>query len=179
MKTAQTYSTRILALLVGGAALFACMAPARSACKAPSAAHDYRHNGDEVLDLATGLTWKRCSVGQRFVDGQCLGTAVPIDWESADEAAGAAGGDWRVPTHDELAGLVDVKCTSPATNTRTFPNTPSTWFWSSTTEPLLGAGGNWFVNFDEGGASGASLRNATAVVRLVRGESISQQAANF
>ena len=177
-KAARLQTIHLWALLAAGMALMACHALAWAACNPAQQPTAYRVSGDEVLDLQTGLTWKRCSIGQRFEGGRCVGSAVAVDWDAADEAAGAAGGQWRLPTREELARLAQVTCQSTSGPAPTFPNTPGAWYWSSTQEPLLGAGGTWFVSFAAEGGAGASLRNANAVVRLVRGEPARQEAAN-
>jgi hypothetical protein len=41
--------------------------------------------------------------------------------------------DWRLPTIKELAYLADPHITSPSINTNYFPNTASSWYWSSST----------------------------------------------
>jgi hypothetical protein len=41
--------------------------------------------------------------------------------------------DWRLPTIQELAGLADPIRSNPAINTYYFPNTVSSWYWSSST----------------------------------------------
>ncbi|MCX5905426.1 MAG: DUF1566 domain-containing protein, partial [Proteobacteria bacterium] len=42
--------------------------------------------------------------------------------------------DWRIPTVQELAGLVDSSNFNPAINTVYFPNTLSDYYWSSDTK---------------------------------------------
>ena len=41
--------------------------------------------------------------------------------------------DWRLPTIKELAYLADTSSTNPSINTDFFPNTVSSWYWSSST----------------------------------------------
>lgn len=41
--------------------------------------------------------------------------------------------DWRLPTIKELAYLSDTSNTNPSINTNYFPNTVSSWYWSSST----------------------------------------------
>ncbi len=101
--------------------------------------------------------------------------------------------DWRLPTNEELKGLVycsdgktttlgkdeygwicssnkdwNLTTTSPTINTTYFPNTPTSyWFWSSSpnADDSYGA---WIVFFSYGG-SGYNYKNGSANVRLVRG----------
>jgi hypothetical protein len=151
------------------AALALCAAPAWSACVAPKVngrtVQAFRADDGVVHALATGLTWQRCSLGQHFDGGKCLGTAAKLDWPGAQKAAAAAGQGWRLPTQPELASLVLSYCGSPATDAVAFPQLPAAWFWSSAAD---GAQGAWFVDFEGGGGNGATLRSNTAAVRLVR-----------
>jgi len=96
--------------------------------------------------------------------------------------------DWRMPTNEELKGLVvcsDGKynklaegeygyiCTNyssvtqPAINATYFPNTDSSGFWSSSPSAYL-SNNAWGVYFG-GGGSGGSYKYSSSFVRLVRG----------
>ncbi|WP_246585386.1 DUF1566 domain-containing protein [Thiorhodospira sibirica] len=67
-----------------------------------------------VLDVRTGLQWMRCSLGQTWENGRCIGKANEYTWDAALQAAqalNASGGyagytDWRLPTLKELFSLV-------------------------------------------------------------------------
>jgi hypothetical protein len=146
-----------------------CVSPAWSACSPPQvngrAPHPFNAEDSVVYAAATKLTWERCSLGQSYGGGKCQGAATKVDWAGAEQAAAAAGHGWRLPTQTELSGLVLSYCSSPATDTAIFPETPATWFWSSSAD---GAQGAWFVDFEQGGGGGATLRTSTAAVRLVR-----------
>ncbi|MDQ1336157.1 MAG: hypothetical protein QG552_3107 [Thermodesulfobacteriota bacterium] len=77
--------------------------------------------------------------------------------------------DWRLPTIEELAYLVDysIPYPGPTINTTYFPNTVSSYYWSSTTH----AGhtyGAWGVGFG-GGAGGWLGKSHGDYVRAVRG----------
>ena len=165
----RTVLRNVCAAFVGGAVLAMCATPAWSACKAPAAdgraAHPFEVDGGLAFERAKGLLWQRCSVGQHFDDGACIGTVQKMDWDSAEKAAAAAGGGWRLPTSAELSSLVLFYCEAPATDTSVFPATPGAWYWSASTD---GAKGAWFVDFEQGGGGGATLRTSTAAVRLVR-----------
>ena len=70
-------------------------------------------------------------------------------------AAGLCGAhDWRLPTVQELGGLVDMgqqHVTEPAIDPVYFPHTPVMPFWSSTpfaNAALVVCGSAWFVDFD-------------------------------
>ncbi len=78
--------------------------------------------------------------------------------------------DWRLPTVDELATIVDssVPTPGPTIDRNYFPNTRSArGFWTSTPH-LLGSEYAWEVNFSSGSIDG-NYKNAGAYVRLVRG----------
>jgi hypothetical protein len=156
--------------------LAVAMAPAvAQTCRddIPASAPDSRFtaNGDgTVTDRATGLIWKQCAEGLSGAD--CLtGSATTFAWQAAlqhAEAAVFAGSSlWRLPNKKELASLVEQRCYAPAINSRFFPNTPSSWFWSSSPYAYY-AYGAWGVDFDSGLVSYDGKSNANDV-RLVRG----------
>lgn len=78
--------------------------------------------------------------------------------------------DWRLPTADELQGIVDygVAYPGPTINTAWFLNTPGYWYRSSS--PLVGDSGNaWYVNFGDGDVgSYDGYRGDSSWARLVR-----------
>lgn len=95
----------------------------------------YQDNGDStVTDLATGLIWKQCAEGLSGPD--CTtGSAQTFTWQAALQHAEAAvfadSSLWRLPNKKELFSLRERRCYNPAINTTFFPNTPSSYFWSS------------------------------------------------
>jgi len=153
----------------------------------------YRSNGDgTVTDVTTGLQWMRFSLGQEWRGGCCQGEAAQYQWQEAQDTAKALnlnGGyagrqDWRVPSKEELLSLVYCSSGRPKTwndtgNScqgdyevpclvqQTFPNTPSSYFWSASPYPSFPYNA-WNVDFDTGHAGGSYNTNAFAV-RLVRG----------
>lgn len=154
------------------------MAPALAlaqTCKddIPASAPDSRFsaNGDgTVTDKATGLIWKQCAEGLSGAD--CLtGSATNFTWQQAlqhAEAAVFAGSSlWRLPNKKELASLVEQRCYLPAINSRFFPNTPSSWFWSSSPN-ASNPNYAWYVYFGDGYVNNSYKGNAI-YVRLVRG----------
>jgi hypothetical protein len=78
--------------------------------------------------------------------------------------------DWKMPSKDQLLGLVNIAyypTINPTYFPNTFPNTQSEWFWSSS--PYAGNSGNaWLVYFSNGDVSSDS-KSYGNVVRLVRG----------
>lgn len=154
----------------------------------------YIDNGKGIItDTETGLQWMRFSLGQKWIDNACIGEAEKHNWKEAQNAAenlnrqdGYAGYcDWRVPTKEELVTLVYSSTGLPKTWNDTgdlckgnyeyptiyqpvFPNTPSAWFWSSSSwcsDPCSVA---WGVNFYRGNV--VALNKVDFFhVRLVRG----------
>jgi hypothetical protein len=97
------------------------------------------------LESARGLMW-----GPTLDD--------EMSWEDAKRACAEfrlfGFDDWRLPTREELLGLVDLTRFNPATDAEAFPDTESDWYWTSS--PLASSPGSyaWIVNFNGGGASG-------------------------
>lgn len=146
---------------------------------------DFTINADgTVTDTKTGLMWMQCSLGQTWNGTDCsTGSAATYSWEDAlqivqtfnsgasdpdgDGSAGFAGlVDWRLPNKNELESIVEPRCWTPAINAEIFPNTYSSWYWSSTRHTFDGTMA-WHVNFSNGDVLvwRKSLSNA---VRLVR-----------
>ena len=154
----------------------------------------YRDNGDgTVTDVQTKLQWMRCSLGQTWRAGTCVGEAKKHAWQAALGAAkamnrqeGYAGyRNWRVPTIEELKTLVYCSSGQPKTWNDTgetckgdnlerptlyqpaFPNTPGLWYWSSSIHgDLLDYVSN--VSFVDGHVY-ADNKVSGNHVRLVRG----------
>ncbi len=76
--------------------------------------------------------------------------------------------DWRLPTVQELAGLVEAGVTNPSINTVYFPNTVASWYWSSSTSVLYPHQA-WGVGFRYGRDS-YNFKYFYGCVRAVRGE---------
>jgi hypothetical protein len=143
-------------------------------CQAAIAVGPYTYSalGDEVTDTATGLVWKRCSVGQTWSGGICSGTAASMPHEAAlTHAAGQTG--WRLPNVKELASLVDSSRSSPAINMVAFPNTTNDYYWSASPY-ARNTNAAWVVSFFDGkvfsigSGSVSSYRTYNFHVRLVR-----------
>jgi len=93
-----------------------------------------------VLDTSTGLTWQREVPPGGYTHKKALAYAASLK---------LGGGGWRLPTVEELASIVDYTRRNPAIDEEAFPNTPSEWFWSSTT--LAGGSSSaWLVGFGDG-----------------------------
>ena len=129
-----------------------------------------------VKDNSTGLIWegKPADGGLRdfnrtytnYGDGRVGDASAYV---AAVNTAGLCGAtDWRLPTADELQGLVDygVAYPGPTIDATWFPNTQGNWFWSS--PPYVGfANYAWVVNFIDGGVNDIG-RGSTDHARLVR-----------
>lgn len=145
---------------------------------------EIRDDGLVITDLATGLTWDRCSWGQSGPD--CEGTSpVYLRWADAMQIPTIANQqrykghyDWRLPNARELESLVKIDAYEPSIDTNIFPNTVPNYYWTASTNWLAAPStGNyaWCLNFQN--AAVASQRKAPAGqptpersrVRLVRG----------
>jgi hypothetical protein len=108
--------------------------------------------GGLVLDDATGLTWQQ---------------TVPADsytWSDATTYCAGLGAGWRLPSLTEMQTIVDDTTLHPAINPTAFPNTESTYFWTSS---AYGTGGAWYVSFSSG-STGVNDATLTFSVRCVR-----------
>ncbi len=130
----------------------------------------YTDHGDgTVTDNATGLMWQKCSLGQ--AGSSCTGTALRFTWQAALAVAnnntGSGYTDWRLPSKNELASLVEDACRGPAINETVFPATIGFVYWSSS--PYAGNSEvAWMVYFNGGGVATLSKNNNSSFVRLVR-----------
>ena len=117
-----------------------------------------------VTDNVTGLMWQ-----QEDDD-------VERDWEDAlayCESLDLAGHtDWRLPDEYELQGIVDYGRYYPSIDTTYFPDTNSSYYWSSSTYAYL-TGYAWGVYFYDGYVY-CDDKTRTKYVRCVRGETTVQ-----
>jgi hypothetical protein len=119
-------------------------------------------DGETVIDTLTGLEWQRT-----WTQG--------LDWPQQAVALCALivndqqyGGhdDWRLPTFQELAGLLHYGQHSPAIDLIAFPDTPPARFWTSSRMDANLPAYNWVVDFHDGVAT---INEYMGVVRCVRG----------
>lgn len=154
---------------------------ARDGARLPSTAADWAC----VLDNVTGLMWevKTDDGGPRDKDalytnytagynpGGKYGTASDAaGFVKAVNAAGLCGSaDWRLPTADELQGILDYShpLPGPAIDAAFFPNTPNTLHWSASPDARSAVRG-WGVYFDDGRVFDDDDRDRPSAVRLVR-----------
>ena len=91
-----------------------------------------------VTDIVNGLLWSKCSYGQTYQDGSCVGTPTNISsWQAALKVADGNSiqfeiDGWRLPNIKQLSKLVERACVEPAINLTMFPSTPSAAYWSNT-----------------------------------------------
>lgn len=153
-----------------------------------------------VTQLSTHLQWMRCSVGQNWTGQSCSGKADihRLNEAKALKMSFAGHTDWRLPDVRELASLVDCspgdagsslnlrdgkpdvkhncsgKYQVPTINQLIFPDTPKSWFWSSTLNRNNETGNVFFGDKHEmlmGFYSGGTItfnRDGRLLVRLVR-----------
>lgn len=134
----------------------------------------YRDNGDgTVTDVQTGLQWMRFSLGQAWNQGACVGKHKEFTFDGAAQAAeemNRSGGyagyrDWRVPTREELEGLVK-QGSRPTIDSAAFPNTLAIRYWASSTNASVSCYA-WLVHFYDGSSLDGN-RSIGYAVRLVR-----------
>ena len=76
--------------------------------------------------------------------------------------------DWTLPHRRELESIVDLGHCNPAIDGTTFPSTPATYHWTSSTNPCNSAYA-WPVYFGNGNVSYSVKRTYKFYVRLARG----------
>jgi hypothetical protein len=91
--------------------------------------------GGLVLDDTTGLTWEQTVSGNSYT------------WKDATTYCAGLGPGWRLPSLTEMQTIVDDTTFNPAIDRSAFPNTPSTYFWTSSAQGTAGA---WYVFFNSG-----------------------------
>jgi hypothetical protein len=108
----------------------------------------YKTNYDSTTELQ-----KSIGVGSPIAPTQTEidATTNSVGFKNAVNATNLCGsGAWRLPTKDELLGIVKINATAPMIDTDWFPNTPQYgWYWSASPYP-----GNayyaWGVSFYDG-----------------------------
>ena len=120
----------------------------------------YMLNGNgTVTDVATGLIWQRCSLGQVWDTSVRTCTGENADRHSWDEALQQSDSntfadkdDWRLPNVEELRSIVAYDRHSPAINSSVFPST-SGLYWSSSPYASSSYSASWAIDFNTGGDS--------------------------
>jgi hypothetical protein len=135
-------------------------------------ARSYTDNNDGTIkDNATGLTWQKCSRG--LSGTTCAtGSATTADWTTANSyctSLSLASKTWRLPTVQELGDLVDYSQISPPVNVTFFPATITYYYWTATTV-VTDTTRAWFVQFQNIGYVGNTVKTLTYYVRCVSGQ---------
>ena len=84
-------------------------------------------DGLTVRDVKNGINWLRRTVGQtwNYDTEKCDGEIVKLNHTEIEEARKQAseqlGGNWRLPTLNELESLVCERCEKPKINEKYFP----------------------------------------------------------
>ena len=108
-----------------------------------------------VRDSYSSLVWKRTTEPGKFTLAE------------AKEYVTKADGGWRLPTKEELKGLVEKK-NRPTIDTTVFPDTIADPYWSSS--PVeLDDGITWTFDFGHGYAYDRATVGDKARLRLVKG----------
>ena len=131
-----------------------------------------------VIDLRFGIEWLRCTVGQVWNGTTCVGDVVRLDHEqiaiAISQAGEQLGEGWRLPTLDELEGLLCKHCEKLSysrpramIDSDIFPETVSEPYWTGQQNGLSRR--HYFsVNFFNGWTYGRFLPTQPLAVRLVR-----------
>lgn len=108
-------------------------------------------------------------IGRCFANGRLCNTENFVDDVNAEGLCGFT--DWRLPTPQELTGIVDYgRHIDPAIDIDYFGNTKTARYWSSLSRADAPHRA-WYVDFGNGGyASSTSTSSSSESVRLVRGE---------
>ena len=134
-------------------------------------ASDYVARDHLVIDLRFGIEWLRCTVGQVWDGKNCTGSLVKLNQEEISTAIMQAneqlGGSWRLPTLEELEGLVCEGCERPKISKKYFPQTSSEPYWTGNINRAAKRH-MWSVNFFTGHTYGRFFPYQRLAVRLVR-----------
>ena len=87
-----------------------------------------------VVDLRFGIEWLRCTVGKVWNGETCAGEAVRLNHEqieiAIEQASAQLGEGWRLPTLEELEGLLCEECGRPMIDSDVFPATETEPYWT-------------------------------------------------
>jgi hypothetical protein len=116
-----------------------------------------------VTDKDTGLMWQKQDDGRQYNWHQAKGTVCRA-------LKTGKYSDWRLPSKDELATIVDKSApqSGPAIKTSFFPGTMKAGYWSSTTDAVK-PDFAWLVDFAKGHIIPAVDKRNHWHVRCVRG----------
>ena len=111
--------------------------------------------GHVVRDVRNNIDWLRCSAGQLwdYDKGQCTGETVRLSQDeiiiAIRQANKQLGGNWRLPSLEELESLVCDECEPPKIRSKYFPNIEREAYWTGSKNSFNGKMW-WSVNFMTG-----------------------------
>ncbi len=140
---------------------------------ATAAKSQFFENEHTIRDVRNGISWLRCSVGQTWNlhEETCLGEIVKLNHQeiavAIEQASEQLGGDWRLPTLQELQGLVCEACDPPKIKKKYFPNISPEAYWTGK-KNFLNRKMYWTVNFMTGHSYSRFFSNQRLPVLLVK-----------
>ena len=127
--------------------------------------------GHLIIDLRSSVEWMRCSVGQRWNGKSCDGEIIRLNHHDVAKAIVIAneqlGGSWRLPSREELEGLVCATCETVKIDSESFPQTMPEPYWTGEVNGFA-TRHFWSVNFMTGHTYGRFFPQQELAVRLVR-----------
>jgi len=155
------------ALVIGGMSL---AAPVTAETALPNSGK-FLARDHLIIDLQHGVEWMRCSVGQQWNGSACDGEIIRLNHDDVAKAIVTAneqlGGDWRLPSRDELEGLVCETCPDVKIDSASFPQTAAEPYWTGQVNGFA-TRHFWSVNFMTGHTYGRFFPQQELAVRLVR-----------
>lgn len=128
---------------------------------------EVKANGDgTVTDSSTALTWKQCMVGYDYSLGKCQSNGKPSSY-TWGAASGEFEAGWRLPTREEIEGIVDRSKFNPTIDTALFPFQMVYSSWTST-QSDVDLSLAYYVNLVFGN-TGLINKDTKLGVRLVKG----------
>jgi hypothetical protein len=112
-------------------------------------------DGYTIKDVRNNIIWLRCTVGQTwdYDTKTCVGEIVKLNHDEIEiartQAAEQLGGNWRLPTLEELESLVCETCEKPKINEKYFPGISPEAYWTQT-QNKFNSKMFWTVNFMTG-----------------------------
>jgi hypothetical protein len=151
-------------------AVFICLAVSSHTANAKEP-RTYLVKGPVAIDVMGSLEWMRCSIGQVWHEGTCVGEPIKVPYAATaavlERTLASSGEGWCLPTRKELRGLILMNEIPPMISTRHFPMTLAGSYWTSDKNRAL-ANGHWVVNFYTGHNYGRAARTQPFAIRLVK-----------
>ena len=125
-----------------------------------------------VVDLRFRVEWLRCTVGKVWNGETCAGEAIRLNHEqikiAIEQATAQLGEGWRLPTLEELEGLLCEECGRPMIDPDVFPATETEPYWTGEKNGFSAKNYFFSVNFFNGWTFGRFPPSKPLAVRLVR-----------